>query len=977
MRTPSVFSRRLRIVAAVLLVLVGAYAAAGFWLVPKLARTALTEQLAVDGRQLQLGRIAFNPFTFEAAIDDFALRTADGDTLLAFQAFDVDVAVLASAWQRGAVLTRVALTAPYAHVIRNADGTINLQALVPPAKDEPAPAPAQTAPLPRVVVAELALHGGKVEVEDRSRPQPFTATLTPIDFTLRDFRTAPAHDNDYAFTAAAETGEKLDWSGHFSLQPLRAEGRLKLDDVQATTLDAYLQDQLPVRLRRGVAALSADYTLTLDPSLALNVTVPAVTVRDFALSARNDNGTTPIEFAGLTVTDIQAKLPEQTVNVGSVTLDGLSVTARRAADGTLSLSQLMPAPKPAAKAAPEGDTAAAKPWQVEVGPVKLADASIAVEDRAVQPAAKFTLAPVNLAVEGVTTAPDATLKLNGDARINRSAKLAFNGTVRPQPLNAALTLKLDGFELAQVQSYLAPYVAVQMKSGQLGAALKLRYADGGKRGPQLAATGDIGVANLQVQNAAKQDLLKWRRLDVSGLDYHQNPAQLKIDRISLRSPYTRVAIERDRSLNVAQVLRTPAPEAAPSAAPATPPANAKATAAAAKTPAAKAAAPAASAPAMPIRIGSIRIDDGSANFADYSIDPQFATGIVGLAGQVTGLSTDPASRAKVHFEGRIDEYSPVAISGEINPLAANQYLDLALSFSNIDLTIFNPYSGRFAGYDIAKGKLTTQIAYKIEQRKLDAKHHVVVDQLEFGAATGSKEAVPLPIRFVVSLLKDRNGVIELDLPVAGSLDDPQFKIGPLIWKVFVNLAGKIIDAPFKAIGALFGGGEELQYIDFAAGSAELDGEGQSRLAKLSSALASRPQLRLDVPLVLADNLDRGASAERALAEKLGAAAAGGERMKALEAIYRELFQKAPDYPPPAATPEDTAIVRRAYLEAALLQKLTPDEAALQQLAKDRARAVQSALLAHPDIAAERIFITVGRDEAPVEQNLVRMKLKLK
>src|SRR4029453_12488335 len=170
-------------------------------------------------------------------------------------------------------------------------------------------------------------------------------------------------------------------------------------------------------------------------------------------------------------------------------------------------------------------------------------------------------------------------------------------------------------------------------------------------------------------------------------------------------------------------------------------------------------------PAMPMRIRTVQVIDGSANFADYSVAPSFAAGLLELKGSVTGLSSDPASRAKVKLEGKVDKYAPVDIGGEVNLLAAAKYTDLAMNFRNMELTTFNPYSGKFAGYNISKGKLSTELKYKVQDRKLDAQHHIVVDNLEFGDKTDSKDAAPIPVKLAVALLKDRNGVIDVQLPV--------------------------------------------------------------------------------------------------------------------------------------------------------------------------------------------------------------------
>ena len=167
-----------------------------------------------------------------------------------------------------------------------------------------------------------------------------------------------------------------------------------------------------------------------------------------------------------------------------------------------------------------------------------------------------------------------------------------------------------------------------------------------------------------------------------------------------------------------------------------------------------------------------------------------------------GLSSKSNSRATVDLHGQVDAFSPVSVSGEVNVLSAALYTDLKMNFRNIELSIFNPYSGKFAGYNITKGKLTTELHYKVDGRKLDAQHHIVIDQLEFGDKTASKDAVSLPVKLAVALLRDRNGVIDLNLPVAGSLDDPTFRLAPIIWKVLVNHFGEGGDRAVRTAGRL-------------------------------------------------------------------------------------------------------------------------------------------------------------------------------
>ncbi len=352
----------------------------------------------------------------------------------------------------------------------------------------------------------------------------------------------------------------------------------------------------------------------------------------------------------------------------------------------------------------------------------------------------------------------------------------------------------------------------------------------------------------------------------------------------------------------------------------------------------------------------------------------------------------------------MDRYAPVNIEGDINLLSASAYSDIRMSFKGVELSSVTPYSGRFAGYKIDKGKLSADLSYHIERRKLQAEHHIVIDQLQLGERVESPEATKLPLRLAVALLKDRNGIIDLGLPVTGSLDDPQFKLGPLIWKVVVNLVTKAATAPFALLGRLFGGGEEMNLIDFKPGSATLDATGQERIASLVKAMKERPQLELDVPVAFSPDLDRPALARRALQGKLVALkqkdASGrkqsvpaddtsladpAEHFRLLAAEYRVELGKDAPLPDSAAAVEaakkkkgetpafDPAI---ADLEAALIAKVQVTESDFEELGKRRAHSIQEALLGGGEVAAGRVFLIDAPPKADAK-DVVRLELALK
>jgi hypothetical protein len=351
----------------------------------------------------------------------------------------------------------------------------------------------------------------------------------------------------------------------------------------------------------------------------------------------------------------------------------------------------------------------------------------------------------------------------------------------------------------------------------------------------------------------------------------------------------------------------------------------------------------------------------------------------------------------VKLDGKVDRYAPVTINGQLNLMSAAVYSDIKMSFKGLELTTMTPYSGHFAGYKIDKGKLSVDLSYKVDQRKLDAEQHFVIDQLQLGDAVDSPDAVHLPLKLAIALLKDRNGVIDLPLPITGSLDDPQFKVGPIIWHALVNLLEKAVTAPFAAIGRLFGGhGEEMKFIDFAPGSADLDAASKEKLDALTKALQEHDQLKLDVPIVYSQDLDGPVLAKQELNRKLVARANGSkppldpalanplEHYRLLVAEFQADMGKDAELPPTAAaiqnakSKKDAPAVETAIpeLETALIGHIDVPEVDLQALGKKRTRAIQDVLLADGGIDASRVFI-INSDSKTDDKGNVRVEMALK
>src|SRR5258707_11478093 len=228
--------------------------------------------------------------------------------------------------------------------------------------------------------------------------------------------------------------------------------------------------------------------------------------------------------------------------------------------------------------------------------------------------------------------------------------------------------------------------------------------------------------------------------------------------------------------------------------------------------------PADSAPArdaLPITIGRIELANGNVNYSDFFVRPNYAANLTEVTGTVTTMSSEQAG--DIAFTARVDHSAPVEVSGRIHPFAKELSLDIAAKARDVDLPPLTPYSVKYAGYGIERGKLTFDVHYRVESRKLTAENRLVLDQLTFSPQrVDSPTATKLPVLLAVALLKDTRGVIDIRLPISGSLDDPEFSMGGLIIRVIVNLLTKAVTAPFALLGAVLGGGgEQMAFVEFA------------------------------------------------------------------------------------------------------------------------------------------------------------------
>jgi uncharacterized protein involved in outer membrane biogenesis len=999
-----------------LALLIGAYVWAGFTLVPGLIRTQATAWVKTNlDKPIALGEIRFNPITFTVDVSDIAIPGPERPMVAAGH-LRIGFSIL-SLFQHAYRFNDVRLDRPFVRAVVRPDRSLNLIELMPKSHSK--------GPNPAVRIDTFSVDQGKIAFADQSLPLRPEKTLAPITFTLKDFHTNQDEGGAFALNAKSERGEGFAWTGNLAIAPIASRGRLIVSSLQSDTIQKFLSEELPVALTGGQIDFTADYDFAYaDGGVRLGVAVPNVTLSGLAFDGKKNlfNGSVTLErlnasvrrialvignggiarleaamprlelqglgvsppastpergirLADATLNDMRLDYGARKIELGSLTLDGAALSVLREHNGKINLMALMPAGPPAPVAAGPAQA----PWNFHLGAFALNAATVGFEDRAVSPAARFTVAPINVSMAGAGSDLSQPVTIHIDARINGKASIGGEGAVTPADKAGDLKFTLANLPLRAFAAYMPHMPGLELQSGSAGASGSVHFQGGDISA--LRFLGDAGIDNFNLlEKTTNSPLFAWQSFSLKTIDYRKN--RVEIGHARLVRPLGRVAVLADRRFNFTSLM--PAPAAPATAIPIQ----------AASSPAG---------PALTFQLKRLDIARGTMGFADYSIQPNFEARIDELQGSISNITNLPGQVAAIDLTGQvIDRFSPATIKGTMDLLGYDRHTDMHLAFRNIELPVFNPYSGRYAGYAIAKGKLTTELSYKIDNRALKADHHIIVNQLEWGEATDSKEKVPLPVRLATALLKDSNGVIDLDVPVTGSLDDPKFRIGPIIWQIIGNILEKAVTAPFRLIGSLFAGAEKAQYVDFAPGSATMpDGAAQS-LGALAKALTQRPELQLDIPAGPGIREDAAQLADAQIDAQLMAKESkkgapvdvatldSGERHDRLEDLYRDKLGKKPaypDFPPealkaaPGAKPDASDDDRRTLLEAQWLRAqlqtaFAPSAAQLVALGSARATAVRDALLTDGSVDPARVFMATAMTVTPTDGHS-RLELKLK
>lgn len=973
---------RPRLLAGILLGLVTLYALVGFFLLPYLIEAygipAVAERLK---HPVVVREVALNPFTLSLRLKGLEVRESDQMPILGFEELVVNLQAK-TLFLQTIGFDEISLVMPFVAAKVNREGKMNLLALAPPPDEAAAPAhPAaeESKKMMPVEISLLSIDKGILEYRDESKPRLVSVDIVPVHILLRNFSTMPGSENAYAFKAEIGNRGALAWEGTVSLEPLESDGKLSVSGVRLKTLYQAVHDRFQFDVQQGELKLSGAYHFDLRGQ------APRATVKDGKLSVRDlaigEQGF-PDPLVTIPVADvegIQFDLEKRSVRIDTVHTADARFEAWMDAGGGLNLQSLFTpvggGGEPVAEPAPAAKGAGPKPWAVAVDRIEIRNYQAKFEDRTLTNPGYLEVEKLDVTVKEVQIPFKKPLPVELSMTLNRTGLVSVRGQAAVEPMTADLEMTLKDVGIRPFQAYLERFVNLDVRDGVINLAGTIRYAKEHPKGPLLRFQGNLAVDRLSISDRTDfEEVFSWKTLAINRLALDVEPTVVKIGEVVWREPVAQVVVETDGRLNLSNLLVfSPADEA--------------------RTEQKKNDGRKSTAKSAPptVTVDQVKLVKVAATFRDLSIEPPVKTGISDFGGTIKGLSSKQIARADVDLAGKIDKSAPLKISGKINPLSEDAFTDLTITLAGLDVTSAGPYSGKYAGYGLSKGKLSIDLKYKVSQKLLEAENLVSVDQLTFGPKVESPDATSLPVPLLVALLQDRKGLIEIDLPIRGDLSDPDFKYGKAVISTLLNLLGKIAVSPFSLLGKLVpdgGSGEDLQFIEFQPGSSALAADEVKKLDVLEQALDERAGLRLDIKATADAALDGAALRKRKLTDRLvlmkrreQGKSAGTEELSAEDEqrLVAELFARlqakqtgvAGKTPEPAELKPPTT----EEIKERVLAEISVTEGDLESLARERGEVVREHLLESGRLTNERVFLLDAGAAEPGHEN-VRTQLAL-
>jgi len=905
------------------------------------------------------------------ALNELIVNERDNTPLISLPSLEVDIGDL-KVFAAKATLTSVKAKGLELHLKQDRSGQLNVARMVNvPAAAPPAEPKKEAAPF-IYQIDDFLLEGGKLYFVDETPAPPYRNTLTNLRLAAKSFTNEKEKKSDVELSFESESKERLNYSAVVQLDPLLVEGKFDLKGFRLGPLFPYYQNVLNLEVREGVLDVTGEHKLAAgEKELAISVgnLNAAFKALQLYLAGKAD----PLwRIPSLVIKDTNVDVNKKSIAIGAFESQGGKGSVEREADGTINYARLFKT-----KAAEEQPKTAEKetPWQVTARRINLERFGVVFDDKSVKNPTTLVASDFSWRIDNFSNAKGSRSNTTIQTRVNDKGTLRLTGSLGTLPPVGELKIEAKDVDLLPFQPYMIDRINFRLTSGRVGTTGDLTFDASGDGPVKAGYQGEIQITDFAtVMKDNSEDLLKWKSLDLKDLKFALEPTQVSMDEIVLSEFYSRLILAADGKFNLQRLTGEKDEKKEKPDAQSGPPQKTPETA---STPAA---------PEKQMRIGQITLQNGNINFSDFFIKPNYTANLTGVNGKISEVKAD--TPADLEIQAKLNNAAPVGIRGKINPLAKDLFLDVAANVDGIDLSPLSPYSGKYVGYGIEKGKLSFKVKYKVENRKLAADNQIILNQLTFGEKVESPDATSLPVLLAVALLKDRNGVIDIDLPISGSLDDPQFSVGGLVLKIIFNIISKAVTAPFALLGAMFGGGEELSYVEFDYGRAALTQAAEAKLKSLAAAMDNRPALKLEMagrvdPVNDPEGLKKVSIERKVKAQKMKDLVRQGKAPKSVDDVriekdeyprYLKAAYGEESFPKPRNVIGLAKDLPVPEMETLMLQHAKVGDDAVRELANNRAQVVKDYLLASGQVTQDRLFIVASKPGPPGEKDKAVAKL---
>ncbi|MEA3372931.1 MAG: DUF748 domain-containing protein [Campylobacterota bacterium] len=832
-----------------------------------------------------------------------------------------------------------------------------------------------------VTLEHFGMDGIGATFRDEAVTPNVTSRLDNLKLDIDDITSRPATPIDYNLSLAFNGAMTCQGRGKVEHTPLNVSSSLGCQAIDLTWFNPYIDQAARGALEHYDAALvnaKAGFELQLsvtDHNGTVGVNIDDSSLILDAIKVRQpSSGTTLLDLKQIRVEGVSANTATQQAAVQKLLLNRPSVHLERMKNGTINLSKVaVPKHAAPAKAGKKGESGKAeKPWEANLNHFIIDTGKVTFKDAAVEGGARFVVDRIGVKVNDISSKRESTLKYRTTMRINQSGRLRADGTLKHTPLWQKGTVELKNFQLADLNPYIEEQLFAKIRSGALSIKSDEIYSPSNSKS-DLSVKGSLTLNDLAVNNTLDDSLLvSLKKVDVKPYLFEYAPDTLFIEEIEITGLYANAIVDQNKTFNFSQLKKGEQKSA-----------DSKETEEVPEVQRGEATKP------FPVKIVKVSVTESSADFADFALPLDFQTHIHDLNGLVYAISSIPTETSYIDLDGVVDKYGSAKIKGSVNSADPKQFTDMAVAFRNLGLNQYSPYSANFAGRKIDEGKLFLDLEYKINESQMQGENSVIIKKIKLGDEVESENALSLPLGLAIALLEDSEGVIDIDMPVEGDLNNPDFKYGATIWKTVGNLITNVVTAPFRFLGSLLGiEGAELEYIEFEPGSTALLPPELEKLDTLSKAFKKRPRLSLGVSGRYDTAADKYAMQRAKLIEmalsRVKQESKEGEvpelTVSLLETLYEEMEGEAAlekllkEYKTRYDKRDERKEAYAKELPERLiaLQMVSTEE--LSSLAARRASAISTYLTLNKGIASERIRVKeVGANEDEA-QTWVKTKL---